>query len=195
MKHSTAGRKTPYGKAKHGTGFDPEAGFEFGYFYRSIEDHVNAFAAAAGGENSFSNIASRVARLLDAASIRERGGNPELLPEVRQDFPANRNGRPPQPGYDSLSASQALHVHARDREPLKRYMTKAARMRIARAQRKRWKRYKLEQRGGRGIGRGHGVSPKVRAAALKGYWASMTPEERSAEMTRRRQVAAQKKKG
>lgn len=67
--------------------------------------------------------------------------------------------------------------------------------RIAAAQRKRWRQAKREEREERRARRDWPKS-KIEAysKAARGYWAKMTPAERSAEIVRRRKVALEKKR-
>jgi hypothetical protein len=211
-------------RAKHGEFGDSaaqEAEFRFGYLYRTIEEHINAFATQAGGAIAVDIIADRVGSLLrlKAEEIRSQLGASELLLEMREN--GTSAGR--RAGYPAGAAARsALYVPARfggaldaHGQPRKRHLSKKALKAISDAQRARWARVKAEKEGklsrragwrektGNPIGRprkgvGQGVlTPAQRrrgTASLKSYWAAMTPLQRSAEMIRRRAVTAAKKK-
>jgi hypothetical protein len=207
-------------RAKHGEFGDSaaqEAEFRFGYLYRTIEEHINAFATQAGGAIAVDIIADRVGSLLrlKAEEIRSQLGASELLLEMREN--GTSAGR--RAGYPAGAAARsALYVPARfggaldaHGQPRKRHLSRKALKAISDAQKARWARVKAEKEGklsrragwrektGNPIGR-----PKKHqmptshhlnvSRAQKGFWAKMTPEQRSKEMMRRRAVAAAKKK-
>lgn len=210
MKDSTKrGRKGKHVKELNSPSVDPSAGFNFGYFYRSIEDHIVAYAAQAGGENTFSDIAAQLSQLLQAASVRERMGGSELVREVRQNPEADMRGRPAGLFADGDGAAPDVHVHARNARPLRRRrLSPEAIERIREAQRERWAR--VREKAARKKERDRKAwrrrqkrlkgpvtkSEKTKhySDAAKGYWYNMTEEERSAEMARRRKVTADKKR-
>ena len=218
-------RRSAHGR-KSGDSSASENEFSFGYFYRSIEEHVNQFAAQASGQITFSDIALRVGRLLQAASVREQLRNPELVSEVR-------SGAGGHAGQSDWPAEAAFHVRPHARRTLSKKALKA----ISKAQKERWARFHAAQDDGdretaarlsntpRRTGRpkkgevrvpmsieerrrrdrekkraerARLKMPKTHSSnvsrAISSFWAKMSPEERSKEMLRRRQVSAAKKK-
>lgn len=186
MKHSTAGGKHQHGNAENSVAgarsrrVNGEAEFALGYLYKSIENDIDTYTAQTGYAYSLAHTAFRLGRLLEAKALRIEPGLAQLVPEMRANgAPALLGAGNQFAGHDGTAEAQ-VHVRALSR----RTLSTAARARIARA-----------QRNAGGVGtqpkhKGNGYSKGAR-----GYWASMTPEQRSAEMMRRREVAAQKKKG
>jgi hypothetical protein len=192
--------------------------FNFGYFYRTLEEHVNAFAAQEGCPFTLADIAVRVGGLLQDKALREQLRNPELVSQVRADSAGVGLRRADQSG-------EALYVrpHAR------RTLSVKARQAIAKAQRARWRKFHVAQAEHKPIremsaaerreynrvakqktraagfkagerGRQPGFRMKKAQIArmtsgIKNFWAAMTKAERSAEMSRRRAVADAKKAG
>lgn len=188
-----------------------EAEFSFGHFYRTIEEHIESYAAQAGNPFTLADIALRVGGLLQGQALREQLRDSELVSEVRKN--GARSGL-----RGATLTSASLHVRPFNYGALKpkRVLSKDARDRIAKAQRERWAKFhasqdekprramtdderrerdrlaKREQRARKGIK----MPPSQRSATsrnVKSYWAKMTKEQRSAEMLRRRKVAAEKK--
>jgi hypothetical protein len=184
-----------------------EAEFNFGYLYRTVENHIDAFAAEAGNTFAVDYIADRVGQLLrlKAEKIRAQLGAAELLLEMRQNG-TSAGGRAGY--YGGAAARSPLSGGAFDGGALKpkRILSAKAIRSISLAQKKRWRLTKQAQRAAEGkqaLGRprkgvGRGALTKAQRAkgrsALRNYWASMTPEQRSAEMIRRQKVTADKKK-
>lgn len=149
-----------------------EAEFNFGVFYRTVEEHIERFANEARGAFALADITDRVGLLLrtKAKNVRALSGASELLHEMREDREAVSEGRAVAP----RSPSRAK-VH--DGAPARRALSAAARKRISQAQRLRWKKFR--ERGGT-------VAKKKKASGIRSYWSRMTPAERSAEVLRRR---------
>jgi hypothetical protein len=190
------------------SGSTPEAEFNFGYLYRTIENHIDAFAAEAGNTFAVDHIADRVGQLLrvKAEKIRAQLGAAELLLEMRQNGASAGRGAG---HHGGASARSPLFGGAFDDRPLKkkRHLSKKALRAISKAQKERWAKFHAGDRSKSArpkakIGRprkgvGQGALTKAQrargASALRNYWAAMTPEKRSAEMKKRRAVAAAKK--
>lgn len=132
--HGTSSKET------HRThvGASQEAEFNFGYFYRTIEEHLNTYAAQAGNPHSITDIALRVGRLLEAKALREELGASELVSQVRKNGAGTHRGEGSEPSEHEGLPSAALHVRARRH----RTLSPEARKAISDAQRKRWKRAK-----------------------------------------------------
>lgn len=118
-----------------------EAEFRFGYFYRTIEEHINAFAEEAGHPFTVEQIAARICRVLSGKILRRTTGTSELVSKMRQNGSTVGAGARNAAQFNSSRAN--IHVRPRHREPL----SKAARLRIAAAQRARWAKLKRKQRG------------------------------------------------
>jgi hypothetical protein len=118
-----------------GSGTAQEAEFEFGVFYRTIEEYVDAFASQTGGAYTFPAVAHRLGRLLQASALRQQLGHTELVPEVRQNGAAA--GR-----YRAIPQFEALHDDALGHRALNHRMSTAGRKRIAAAQRARWAKHR-----------------------------------------------------
>lgn len=195
---------------------DLQTGFAAGYFYRNIEENVDAIGAKTGGALSPGQFAEWVGELLLSKARREVLGNPEYLSQVRGDAAA---------GHALRAAAAEVHVRPRRLPALngRPELSAEARERIAVAQRERWRRAKsVSRRKGQSLvsvrvgkvshGNGKYTHPsnwdrmthrerqrwyyrqkqQVKAdqhEVQKGYWAKFTPEERRAEMIRRRKVA------
>jgi hypothetical protein len=183
-----------------------ESEFNFGYFYRTVEDHINAFAAQARNPLALADIADRVGELLrlKAATLRQQLGASELLLEMRQVGAAAGGGAADRAG---LAAREALHVRSRARRTLSAKAIRA----IKRAQKIRWAKFHAEQahkpikemsakerreynrvqkQAQRAQTKG---TKKYKNPALARFWASMTPAKRSKEAKRRAALRAANK--
>ena len=188
----------------------PEAEFGFGYFYRTLEEHVNAFATQEGNPYTLTDIAVRVGELLQAKALRESLRDSELVPQVRTERAGTRLR-----GTGETGAALYVRAHAG------RTLSKKARKAIAKAQKARWaifhaqqgkqakpdnralaqtarrERERLKKAAQRASKyrvkvKGTNVDLRRGASGIKNFWARMSKAERSAEMLRRRQVSAGK---
>jgi hypothetical protein len=120
--------------------------FHFGYFYRTLEEHVNAFAAQEGCPYSVTDIALRVCQLLQDKALREQLRSPQLVSQVRADGEGT--------GLQGTTQSDAaFHVRPRGRRTLSAKALKA----ISDAQKKRWAKVHAAQ----------ADSPEARAEAIR----------------------------
>jgi hypothetical protein len=142
------------------SGSEIENEFNFGYFYRTVEDHINAFAAQAGNHFALPDIADRVGELLrlKAATLRQQLGASELLLEMREVGTSAGGGAADRAG---LAAREALYVRPRTR----RTLSVRARKAIAKAQRERWARFHAEQAGEQPVKKGRPKMIKNMSAA------------------------------
>ena len=186
-------------RRKYGTasdGISEEAAFELGVVYSAVKDELVAFAAKEGSPYSFADVAARVSKLLQAEALREQLRHPEHLSQMRQNGAGHHRGRPPKSGYDELAA--AAQVFAGPSSA--RSLSAKARKAIAKAQRERWARFhdqqerqrkysrETKQRQRAGVATPGKASRKQRSSGMRGYWANMTEEQRTAEMARRYKV-------
>jgi hypothetical protein len=133
-----------------------QAGLAAGYLCRRTEEELHAIAAATSGAVLEREIAGWVGKFLLSKASGELLDNSQPVPQVRGGT-ARRH---------ALGAGpKTLHVRPRRR------LSRAARLRISVAQRKRWARQK--------------------AVPIKQYWAAMSAEDRKIEM--RRRMAMRKK--
>jgi hypothetical protein len=155
-----------------------EAEFNFGYFYRTLEEHVNAFAAQEGCPFTLTDIAVRVGGLLQDKALREQLRDSELVSQVRQDGEGTGLRR-------AAGAEAALHV----RPHAGRTLSATARASIARAQRKRWRLQKKAAKAAQlaAAGKGKVGRPRTPGTSWRNF---KTPEARSKEMMRRRALRA-----
>jgi hypothetical protein len=107
--------------------------FNFGYFYRTIEEHINSFAAQEGCPFTVTDVALRLVELLETKTLREGARDSELVPEVRKNrATAGRRKRT----KAKPSTGAKVHVRTRDYRTLKK--SAAVRRRMSLAQQKRW---------------------------------------------------------
>ncbi len=132
MKH---GGKSGTNSKRKAVNLDPEAEFNFGYFYRTIEEQFDTFSGQAGNPYSLTDIALRVGALLEAKAVRAELGNSQLVSEVWR-AAAQRS---------ATAEAEDVDVATRPDGSLKRRLSKRARMNIAKAQRKRWRLKRREQ--------------------------------------------------
>lgn len=59
-----------------------EAEFGLGYFFKSLEDHINAYTNQEGYPYSFAVVAHRLGRLLEASALRAEPRLAQLVPEM-----------------------------------------------------------------------------------------------------------------
>jgi len=111
-----------------------EVTFNFGYFYRTIEEQVDAFAVQAGGPGTVADVAERLADLLwtKAKNVRAISGTAELLQQMREDGAAAGKG-----ARNHASGQRRSKVHVRPR--IGRTLSDQGRKNISRAQEKRWR--------------------------------------------------------
>src|SRR5215467_3367894 len=173
MKRAKSSQRRQHGKSG---GSSAQVDFGFGYFYRTLEEHIEAFAAQEGCPYSLAQLAERVAGLLQASALRQPFRNPELVPEMRQNG-ASAGLRGP------LESGEEIHVRARPR----RTLSAKARRAIARAQRARWKKWKKAM--------GRPARKSKSGMGMGDYWQKNfpTPELRAKEMKRRMLLRSKKK--
>lgn len=140
--------------------------FNFGYFYRTIEEQVDSFTAQPGNPYTLTDIAVRVGALLGAKALRETLGDSKRVSQMRDTSSETR----------SAIQKKDMDVVTRPR----RTLSPEARERIAAAQRKRWAKTKKK------------TQKPAKRSGIKAYWAAMGPAKRRAEMARRmsKRVAA-----
>lgn len=116
-------------------GREKEAEFNFGYFYRTVEEHVDTFAAQAGNPFTIADIAVRVGELLrlKTKDVREASGAAELVSQVRETSAKKR----------TALAAKKVDVGPRTR----RTLSAAGRRKIAKVQRERWAKIRAEKAG------------------------------------------------
>lgn len=134
---------------EHRTGISEEAAFELGRVYSAVKDELVAFAAKEGSPYSFPDVATRVAKLLQAEALREELRDSQRLPEMRQNGAGYYRRGPAQPRYDELAAAASLPAGSFADEPLSgrgRRVSAATRRKIAAAQRRSWREHREERR-------------------------------------------------
>lgn len=146
-----------------------EGEFQLGYLYRTIEEHINRFAAQDGCPFTVADIAVRMGDTLrlKGEEIRKELRIRESLPTLRE---ASGQERAPNP-------SQNLDVVAQSGKPLKRYLSKKALSAIRLAQKERWAKYHAAKKKSK---RTAAQTRAARANAIKA---------RAAYMAKRRKVA------
>lgn len=110
-----------------------EAEFNFGVFYRTIEEHIESFAAQASCTLTLADIADRVGTLLrlKAENVRTQSGVTELLHQMRTNSASTSERAGHQAG---LATREAIHVRSRTG----RTLSAAARRKIGAAVKARW---------------------------------------------------------
>jgi hypothetical protein len=167
---------------------DAQNEFNFGYFYRTLEEHVNAFAEQEGCPYTLTDIALRVGQLLEAKALRQQSGSAQLVPQMRQNGGgAGRRDQGDESGVHDDFASAEIHVRPRHR----RALSGRARKAIGEAQRRRWAKFHKAQ--DLPIKKRRAKRSKRGSRAASAFWATMTAAQRSVEMRRRQAVAAKKK--
>jgi hypothetical protein len=213
--------RRPHGKQSGDSPSATEAEFAIGYFYRSLEEYLSAFCAQEGCPVTVTDLALRVGRLLQDKAVRQEFRDSELVPEMRQNGARAglRGSTGTNPAFHvralgdgtlkrkrvlSAKALKAIS-NAQKARWAKHHAEQLAaegaprrgRPRLTVAQKREHNRLRMQaERARKGVGRG-ALTPQQRsrgAKALRNYWGMMTPLQRSAEMKRRREVAAEKKK-
>ena len=132
-------RRTKHDEDQLGAGAAEEAAFRFGVLYRTVEEHIDAFAAQNSAAFTRADVSDRLSQLLQAKALREQLRNPELVRQVRQNgTAAGLRG--------SAAALQAFHHAASGGGSLNgRRLSADARAKISEAQHKRWAKQRTQR--------------------------------------------------
>jgi len=140
-------------------------GIQFGHFYRPIEDDIDAFRKQEGCHFTLDQIVYWMGRLLEAKTIRERGGHPQLVPEVRQISAGTHQGSAPGLPADDQSADTDVHVQSRNRRTLSE---KPANWdSLSASEKQRWYRHRAHPNAGERSNGGRRLSLTARKAIGK----------------------------
>lgn len=125
-----------------------EAEFNFGKFYRTLEEQTESFAAQPRNPFTLADITDRVGYLFraKAQAIWQVSGATELLQQVREVGETTGQGAKENHRRKTRKKVSGVAPAGRTLKRKGHKFSVAARKRISRAQKKRWKEWRAKQR-------------------------------------------------